>query len=206
MTQGVRGCSPRSTIFWNTLSWRISYCGSDFDEWTFQQTHSQTHTQCSICGLFVVPIRHDSQRPELLFLGRNFLNGELPSFGTDRSWRKSTWIRLKAPILMLRTPAIQQKNSLQGLPAPCFLWVNHGSPIQGRNLHTDSAYSRHKYAKNRLLDLPAEKYIKPVYYILYDLIEGVTLKEMSVFPPARSERHNHPYVAAHLRRVDRHGG
>lgn len=62
------------------------------------------HTHSPICGLFVVPVRHDSQRPKLLLLGRNFLNGKLLGFSTDRRWWKGMRVRLRAIISIHRTP------------------------------------------------------------------------------------------------------
>ena len=64
-------------------------------------------------------------------------------------------------------------NALQGLPTPCSLWVNRGNPSRGRNLSAGSVSSRSKVSGERSLDLPPEKDIEPVDYVLYDLVEGV---------------------------------
>ena len=75
-------------------------------------------TQCPICGPFVVPVCHDSQRPKLLFLGRDFLNRKPTSFVTDRTWREGIRVRLKARLSIGRSLDIQQKGALRELPAP----------------------------------------------------------------------------------------
>lgn len=63
---------------------------------------------------------------------------------------------------------------------PSFLWVGRGSPTQARNSRIGSARGRNEASKASLLDLPAEKNIKTVDYILDDLVEGVTLMVMSL--------------------------
>lgn len=59
-----------------------------------------------------------------------------------------------------------------------------------------------KALKTCLLDLSAEKDIEPIDYILYDLIEGVTLMMMSLLRLTRNKRHiTHMYPSVCVRRA-----
>lgn len=70
----------------------------------------------------------------------------------------------------------------------------------------ESVSSWGKISKKCSLDLPPEEDVKPVDYILYDLVEGVTLTVVSVLHSTRSQKYNYPCAVAHLRTADHHGG
>lgn len=59
--------------------------------------------------------------------------------------------------------------------------------------------------KTHSLNLPAEENVKPVDYILYDLVEGVTLIVVNELWSAQNKGHNYPYVYVRLRTVDHRG-